>query len=110
MTSLTPDIKELEDVQKRLSEVMRDIDKEDEEIKRLTDAIQGASRDDLDLMTRTASSSRRRRARADVEDMNNRVDSLRQQLYESEQKKGRLWQKMGDLMGQVEQMKGRLQQ
>lgn len=83
MTSLTPDIKELEDVQKRLSEVMRGIDKEDEEIKRLTDAIQGASRDDLDLMTRTASSSRRRRARADVEDMNNRVDSLRQQLYES---------------------------
>lgn len=110
MTSLTPNIKELEEVQKRLSEVMRDIDKEDEEITRLTTAIEGATRDDLDLMTRSASSSRRRRARADVEDMNDRVDSLRQELFESEQKKAILWGKMTSLKGQVEEIKRRSNQ
>uniref|UniRef100_A0A1Y1KHU5 Uncharacterized protein n=1 Tax=Photinus pyralis TaxID=7054 RepID=A0A1Y1KHU5_PHOPY len=108
MTSLKPDIKELEEVQKRLSETMRDIDKEDEETIRLTNAIEGASSNDLYLMTRTASSSRRRRNKADVKDMNSTVEALRQKLFESERRKARLWEKMADLKGQAEEIKGRL--
>lgn len=53
-------------------------------------------------MTRTASSSQRRRAKTDVEDMNSAVVALRQKLFESERRKARLWGKMADLKGKAE--------
>lgn len=59
-------------------------------------------------MTRTASSSQRRRAKTDVEDMNSAVVALRQKLFESERRKARLWGEMVDLKGKTEEIKGRL--
>lgn len=53
-------------------------------------------------MTRTASSSQRRRAKTDVEDMNSAVVALRQKLFESERRKARLWGEMADLKGKAE--------
>ncbi|GAB0134979.1 hypothetical protein EsDP_00003331 [Epichloe bromicola] len=108
MTSLTPDLKELKDVQKRISETMYDIDKKNEEEAVLAYAIQGASREEISLMGRSASSVRRNRDVADTEDMNERADYLRQRLFEIEQSKARLWLKIAELQEKEAELKQKL--
>lgn len=106
MASLTPDAEELAAVQKRLSDVMREIDDKNKDIMNLMQAIENTSREDLELMTRSASSSRKRRTKADVIDMNDAVDDLRERLNKSELKKLRLLQKMNELKSRENELEG----
>lgn len=97
MTGLNPDSKELKKVQKRISDTMRDLTDEQENYQNLINAIQDASAVDVQLMSNSASSSRRRRGRRDAGNMNRRVEELQTQLSAKEVAIGRLWNKLAEL-------------
>lgn len=97
MASLGPDAQELKKIQKRISDIMRDYTAEQESRQNLLNTIEYVSSIDVQLMSRSTSSSMMRRGLPLNLDINVRVAQLTQELSEKEAAIGRLWNKLAEL-------------
>lgn len=97
MASVNPDVKELKQIQQRISDIMRQYTAEQQERQRMLSYIEYASRNDVQLMSASASNSRERRRRGGGSDMQQEIDTLKQQMSEKEAAIGRLWNKLAEL-------------
>lgn len=109
MTSSNADRKELKRVQKRISELMRDYAAEQEHRQNLLNTIQYVSSTNIQLMSDSASSSRRNRRRTDTADMSTTIDQLQRQLAEKEAVIGRLWNKLAELQERERELEAQTQ-
>ena len=109
MTSPNADRKELKRVQKRISELMRDYATEQEQRQNLLNTIQSVSSSNIQLMSASASSSRRNRQRTDTTDMRTTINELQRQLTEKEAVIGRLWNKLAELQERERELEAQTQ-
>ncbi|KAK7431679.1 hypothetical protein QQZ08_001898 [Neonectria magnoliae] len=107
MSSFNPTIPELESIQKRISESLQEIQKQEEEYQYTTVLIEQASKSDREHMSRTASSSRKRRGKDDVLDIDQNLQFLRSRLLQIREAIQLQYTKLNELQSQERNMKER---
>lgn len=105
MSSFNPTIPELEAVQKRISESLREIQKKEDEYQVTMDLIEQASTADRDPMSRSASSSRKRRGRPDVVDIDDNLEFLKRRLLQIREAIQLQYVKLNELQSQERALK-----
>lgn len=105
MASADAERKELEDVKKRISNIMRDFAAEQQQHQNLLDLVRNASPAEVQLMSASASSASLNRQLAEPPDINTTVDDLQRQLIENEAAIGRLWLELADLQERERELK-----
>ena len=88
---------ELEEVKKRMSEIMQDIMQEQKELEKILEFIESLSRDDMQRISESTSSTRRNRNIADIRSAEEEKQSYEEMRVAKEQSLGNLWMKIHEL-------------
>ncbi|KAF5017937.1 hypothetical protein F66182_10102 [Fusarium sp. NRRL 66182] len=110
MSSFEPAIAELEAVQKRISESLQEIQKKEDEYQVTMDLIEQASKSDREQMSQSASSSRKRRGKPDVVDIDENLEFLKGRLLQIREAIQLQYIKLNELQSQEQTLKERQSQ
>jgi uncharacterized protein YdhG (YjbR/CyaY superfamily) len=105
MSSLDPTFPELQTVQNRLSETMREVQEKEKELQEMIDLVDSLTSVDQDLVTRSASSSRKKRGNPDVIKMDEYRKRINEQVAQKRLETSLLWQKINDLQAEEQKLK-----
>lgn len=97
MASHGPTAEELRQVQKRISDIMRDYTAKQKERQDLLNYIDNVNDEALERISASVSVSMRRRGRTENITMKQRVEQLQNELAEKDEVIGRLWYTLAEL-------------
>ncbi|RMJ07399.1 hypothetical protein CDV36_013006 [Fusarium kuroshium] len=101
---MDPTSENLNQIKKRISEIMADVAKEQEELDAIVLFIDRIERQNQDQMSQSASSAKRRRRKAAAKTVEEEREDYERRRAEKQDIIGRLWQKIHDLQEQEKQL------
>ncbi|KPM39120.1 hypothetical protein AK830_g7445 [Neonectria ditissima] len=107
MTSINPTRQELESINKRLSESMREVRKEEEDLSSMMAYIETMSAEQQQMMIDMSSSSRKRRDMDEAKSGRGYLNTLRQEAARKRDAIGRLWLKINELQTREAELKAK---
>ncbi|KAH0499589.1 hypothetical protein TgHK011_006770 [Trichoderma gracile] len=107
MSSSRTDASELQVIQRRLSESMQSIQKKEAEVQGILDMMDSLPSIGQHLMMRSASSSKKKRDKADVLSGEGYREELERQVAQKRQELGLLWTKMNELQAKEKELMGK---
>lgn len=107
MSSPNPTVAELEAVQKRISESLREIQEKEEEYQITIDLIAQTSKSDREQMSKSASSSRKRRGMQDTTDIEQTLQLLQSRLLQIREAIQLQYLKLNELQSQERDLQER---
>jgi hypothetical protein len=94
---MDPTPQELSDIRKRISEIMVDVSKEQQELDEIIRFIDRIEQVDLQQMSGSASSARRRRYKAQAKSVEEEKKDYERRRAEKEESLGLMWRKIHEL-------------